>query len=486
MKQNIIIYLQEERTVAGDLFEVLQKLLMSNFPNENVSVAIGKLFKGQKVIYVGQMYLEGEDVNYIIMSYPKYLPLPTDLHQFIVEGKEIPREYQEAIKIVKKELFLVCKVIEFAEKSIYDESGDFSSRNRKDYSKSVTQISVAEYLLKDYVQQGKYIFTEFLERVNGNGPINWMATMNRSVPLLQDNKIVYTDFVNNCEEENDQSFISVAYAYAILNAYKLFGEILGYSRADIPDMDREDFNEVHAVKYLKGYLSQMFDGRGYMIVKALCAWYESRSEYRVNYFGTNCFEKIWEVVCQKVFNNDESIWQGNMQLPRWTMINSDNKLESYYKSDAISLQPDITCIFEKNFMILDEKYYNPSFKEDHTCEGVPATSDVTKQINYYEQLKACYGNSYRYLNAFLIPLYANTCDWLLKYSGYIKLEHATRLINRIRSRNFEVPKEKVEEGDVRVFSINTTKVYKEFLDGAEEFEIIVNLLMDAEIVGSCV
>ena len=134
---------------------------------------------------------------------------------------------------------------------------------------------------------------------------------------------------------------------------------------------------------------------------------------------------------------------------------------------------------------MDAKYYNPSFKENHTCEGVPGTSDVTKQINYYEQLKTYYGDSYRYLNAFLIPKYADAEDWLLKYSGYIKLEQASRLMNQISSGDYALPKEKVEEHDVRVFSINTTKAYKEFIDETEDFENIVNQLMKGEFSCNC-
>ena len=151
------------------------------------------------------------------------------------------------------------------------------------------------------------------------------------------------------------------------------------------------------------------------------------------------------------------------------------------KGDAITLLPDITCTFDNNFLILDAKYYTPSFRENHKCDGVPATSDVTKQINYYEQLRAFYGDIYQYLNAFLIPLFANSEDWLLQYAGYIKLEHAYELINRIDDGDYSVPNESVDEQDVRVFYINTTKVFKEFLEGTEYFEKIVDSIMSATV-----
>ena len=481
MKQNIIIYLQEEHNIEDkNLLRELQDLLISNFSDDDYSAALSRLLKGKKVIYVGQMFLEGSHSNYIIMSYPKYLSLSVDLHQYTISGQEIPCEYQDAIEVVKKELYLVCQVIEVANKSIYDDYGDFSPHNRKNYSKEVTQISVAEYLLKDYVQNGKYIFTELLECVNGSGPVNWMATINKCSPLIQSNRIIYTDFIHNSEEENNQSYIYIAYVNAIISAYKLFGEILGFSHIDIPDIDANDFNDVQAVKYLKGYLAQMFDGRGYMVIKTLCAWYELKSEFRVSYCGTNCFDRVWEVVCQKVFCNNEELWQGKMMLPRWTMV-LNNNLESYMKGDAITLLPDITCTFDNNFLILDAKYYTPSFRENHKCDGVPATSDVTKQINYYEQLRAFYGDIYQYLNAFLIPLFANSEDWLLQYAGYIKLEHAYELINRIDDGDYSVPNESVDEQDVRVFYINTTKVFKEFLEGTEYFEKIVDSIMSATV-----
>lgn len=479
MKQNIIICLQEERSVEKKLLKELQDLLLDNFKDEDYSTALGRLLKGRKVGYVGQMYLEGDHFNYILMSYPKYLSLPVDLHQYVISGQELPCVYQEAIEIVKRELYLVCQVIELANKSIYDSYGDFSPRNRRSYAKEVTQISVAEYLLKDYVQNGKYVFTELLEMVNGNGPVNWMATINKCNPLIQNNRIVYTDFIHNSEEESNQSFVYIAYINAIMNAYKLFGAILGYSQIDIPDLDSNDFNEVQAAKYLRGYLSQIFDGRGYIVIKALCAWYELKSEFRVSYCGTNCFDRVWEVVCQKVFNNDEQLWQGKMMLPRWTMALCGNHLESYMKSDGITLLPDITCVYENKFFILDAKYYNPSFNNTHKCDGVPATSDVTKQVNYYEQLKAYYGEDYQYLNAFLIPQFTNSEEWLLQYVGYIKMEHAYELANRIDDGDCSVPAESVDERDVRVYFINTTKVFKEFLDGTGYFENIVNSLITA-------
>lgn len=484
MKQNIIIYLQEERSIEKNLLKELQDLLIRNFSDEDYSTALGRLLKGRKVVYVGQMYLEGDRYNYILMSYPKYLSLPIDLHQYRVSGQDIPCDYQDSIEIVKKELYLVCQVIELANKSIYDDYGDFSPRNRKSYAKEVTQISVAEYLLRDYVQNGKYIFTELLEMVNGNGPVNWMSTINKCNPLIQNNRIIYTDFIHNSEEENDQSYVYIAYVNAILSAYKLFGAILGYSQIDIPDLDVNDFNEVQASKYLKGYLSQMFDGRGYIVIKALCAWYELKSEFRVSYCGTNCFDRVWEVVCQKVFNNNEDLWQGKMMLPRWTMSFSGNTLESYMKSDGITLLPDITGIYNQRFYILDAKYYNPSFEDNHKCDGVPATSDVTKQLNYYEQLKSFYGTDYQYLNAFLIPKFMNNDEWLLQYSGYIKMEYAFELSDRIDNGDYSVPDESIDEGDVRVYFINTTKVFKEFLDDTGYFENIVESLFDAKVSDS--
>lgn len=481
MKQNIIIYLQEERNIEKGLMKKLQDLLIRNFNDEDYSTALGRLLKGRKVVYVGQMYLEGDQHNYVLMSYPKYLSLPTDLHQYTISGQDIPCECQDSIEIVKKELYLVCQVIELANKSIYDDCGDFSPRNRKNYSKQVTQISVAEYLLRDYVQNGKYIFTELLEMVNGNGPVNWMSTINKCNPLIQNNRIIYTDFIHNSEVENDQSYVYIAYVNAIMSAYKLYGAILGYSQIDIPDLEHNDFNEVQATKYLKGYLSQMFDGRGYIVIKALCAWYELKSEFRVSYCGTNCFDRVWEAVCQKVFNNNEDLWQGKMMLPRWTMSFSGNNLESYMKSDGITLLPDITCVQNQKFYILDAKYYNPSFGDNHKCDGVPATSDITKQVNYYEQLKAFYGTDYQYLNAFLIPQFMNSEEWLMRYAGYIKMEHAYELSNRIDRGDYSVPDEEVNEGDVRIFFINTTKVFKEFLEWTGYFESISDSIFSATV-----
>lgn len=485
MKQNVIIYLQEERNVEKKLLRELQDLLIHNFSDEDYSTALGKLLKGKKVVYVGQMYLEGNQSNYIIMSYPKYLSLPVDLHQYVITGQKISSEYQDAIEVVKKELYLVCQVIEIANKSSYDSYGDFSPNNRKNYTKEVTQISVAECLLKDYVQNGKYIFTELLECLDGNGPVNWMATINKFSPLIQNNKIIYTDFIHNSEAENNQSYIYVAYVNAIVSAYKLFGEILGFSYIDTPDIDACDFNETQAVKYLKSYLSQMYDGRGYMVIKALCAWYELKSEFRVDYCGTNCFDRVWEIVCQKVFCNNEELWQGKMLLPRWTIASTEGDLTSYMKSDAFTLLPDITCIFDCNFLILDAKYYTPKFLDTHKCDGVPATSDVTKQINYYEQLKRYYGDTYNYLNAFLIPLFANDKNWLLQYIGYIKMEHANDLINRIDNGDYSVPTENIDETDVKMFYINTSKVFKEFLDGTEYFEKIVDSIVIATASNEC-
>ena len=85
------------------------------------------------------------------------------------------------------------------------------------------------------------------------------------------------------------------------------------------------------------------------------------------------------------------------------------------------------------------------------------------------------------MNAFLIPLFANSEDWLLQYAGYIKLEHAYELINRIDDGDYSVPNESVDEQDVRVFYINTTKVFKEFLEGTEYFEKIVDSIMSATV-----
>ncbi len=296
---------------------------------------------------------------------------------------------------------------------------------------------------------------------------------------------IYTDFIHNSEAENNQSYIYVAYVNAIVSAYKLFGEILGFSYIDTPDIDACDFNETQAVKYLKSYLSQMYDGRGYMVIKALCAWYELKSEFRVDYCGTNCFDRVWEIVCQKVFCNNEELWQGKMLLPRWTIASTEGDLTSYMKSDAFTLLPDITCIFDCNFLMLDAKYYTPKFLDTHKCDGVPATSDVTKQINYYEQLKRYYGDTYNYLNAFLIPLFANDENWLLQYIGYIKMEHANDLINRIDNGDYSVPAENIDETDVKMFYINTSKIFKEFLDGTEYFEKIVDSIVIATASNEC-
>lgn len=78
----------------------------------------------------------------------------------------------------------------------------------------------------------------------------------------------------------------------------------------------------------------------------------------------------------------------------------------------------------------------------------------------------------------------NNDEWLLQYSGYIKMEYAFELSDRIDNGDYSVPDESIDEGDVRVYFINTTKVFKEFLDDTGYFENIVESLFDAKVSDS--
>ena len=360
-------------------------------------------FNNHQFTFVGVYY--SVNTNCTVIGYPKYLP------EHLVD-KDIPA--------IVSHMNLICRVVEQAkqhlDRTLIDDSYSFYAYGANKEHQYVNRYTLATTILQDYMTYGIYYNKLLQVARNGNGPIQWHTTIQKTTPLF-DYDVVYLDMFHRTSRQDFSQLITHLHIWIVRQCARLLQGIGQYLDLELPDLNMkfDDINLSQFKPYLLSKLSTVFSDREVRLIKALTAWCAISPFYQ-SQMGVISFEKIWEYATKKVFGNIEDTRSGP---PSYFIQNKEFEAHG----DAI---PDILRVFlhakssKAVIGVLDAKYYCPKFySESHIVDGAPANSDIAKQIGYLRYLKQLYPlPSIDFTNAFLFPDTKLTQEHLFEYIGY--------------------------------------------------------------------
>lgn len=311
-----------------------------------------------------------------------------------------------------------------------DSSDEFHLEDVSD-SASVSEISIADYIIKDFLNYGLYqnYYSEL--KPNGNGDTGWQYTVEHVDPFISNGYPIY-DYTYNREILLDvQNKITELHKWAIDYCIKKYGRILGY---DLNTMygDYLEYDNIGShtelLYLIQTELSNIFESRKINLLKALNSllnrYFGSTVKGSLSLYGTSKFDTIWEYVLQKVFKDeyyDEKFankYNRDIFKPIWRDLDG-------FAHNASPIKPDIVRQVDRSLFIFDAKYYNIQYKYKYdndknkklTVIDSPLSYDVLKQMYYKTRLEQEFNRSDNinintYINCFLFPdKRVNKCEF---------------------------------------------------------------------------
>jgi len=287
-------------------------------------------------------------------------------------------------------------------------------------------ISIADFILDDFVQNGYYRKYKHYENLYDSGEIIWDKTINEITPFISRGRPLYLEYYTRGDVEDTSNIILTVHKYVLYCCYKDFGEILSFSDIML-DISSFDINiigsEEFIISVLDKELSNTYVDQRIQLLLALKAYFEEQKgsingDRTIYLYGTRNFQYVWQDICSFIFYNEYKYFKEYIPNPRWS-INPD---EAPIITDTFI--PDIIKTTKNYFFILDAKYYGIAHNdENNKLVNHPGVEDVSKQLLYSVALSSISKNYSNILNVFLFP--KNNLDSLIKPFGIVNLSFIT-------------------------------------------------------------
>lgn len=342
--------------------------------------------------YVGILSLN----NLIICFFPKYY-----------------KRNQEAICL--GEMVRILKVLKKAgsKENITPDYKNYSPFHSSDQNEFV----IADYIIRDYLDNGLYTKENTYLELNQPGEINWHATIDQITPIFSKRQPIYTDTLNHVSYNASAHIITELQKFAVHELLRKYGSLLNYNFKMYEDtVSRvEDLGQQnYLTNVLTKELAQVYTDQKIQLLKLLLTFLNSRftsENSRVYLFGTGYYHTIWERLCGHSFINQVDRYLAALPKPKWNDLAGNQVSADTFVPDMIHYS-----IPDKLLLILDAKYYNLALQGTATLKvsGQPGIGDISKQF-LYEQALHHLGHA-RTLNCFLFP---NLQDEPLQVSGFV-------------------------------------------------------------------
>lgn len=379
----------------GELIKILNKLSLSN---------IVKIVEDEiKFSFVGVLIIE----NIIIYCYPKYM----DSYN---EGK-----FKQVLQVIKK----------------VNKSEDvLGLKTNLILNDSPNILPLLLFFVDDYFIHGLYEATKNITELNSNGRILWKKTINTTFPFIKNNKPYYFELYNKKRVSDYNNYfrqlheIIISECSAILknNHFdKLFGIEL---TPNLTDQTLDNFDDLnHITHMISKERNIQFNTHKLDLLEKMEMYLDNENSFgslnNLNYFGTTNFNIVWEKICCEVFDDMlhtplnqlpitiENDFLDNyknlysiIEKPTWRINNNNIIVENTFL-------PDLITIYNKNFLILDAKYYTIDFGkkgDKYWISGQPGIESIAKQYLYEVVFsKFTKIHNLKVLNSFLFPVDEN-------------------------------------------------------------------------------
>ena len=328
------------------------------------------------------------------------------------------------------EMNIITKAIEFAQLTpITPDEAEFNPVKINPDNSKMLRSNLAEWIVRDFLQNGivaeKIKQTDFRNR----GYSNWSKTVSRIIPTTDGESFFYPKHYHTYHQSNDEILIGQIHRCVVAEAITFLNS-LGRTEIPIPQHNASMLGHLSQYSsFVQKVLNLAYDDKRIHSLRSIYAWCSEYSRFYNQPVGTKSFELVWERCLRYVFDNvSENRIKGDFTFDN-PVYHIEKKAYKLEKSNGI---PDIIYIDEnkpadeKNYMLLDAKYYLGQINNDK-IEGVPAYHDVSKQLYYYDILCSYGLKAQNGVNAFVMPVHKLKGDgesildgekWF-KYIGYV-------------------------------------------------------------------
>lgn len=249
----------------------------------------------------------------------------------------------------------------------------------------ISEIAVADYLLRDFIDHGIYQKRREEVLLNTSGEVNWDQTISALDPIISKGQPIYHDLYNYTNITEEFNVIAEVHKWAIKYCLRKYSDILEYNISFQED-SVDELNNIADTAQLLGVIERelrvkYIDREINLLENLHKLIYKKGKNLNSNFniYGTGYFHTVWEQVCSYSFNNKKERYSKHIPKPAW----KNNEGRIVYKD---TIDPDVlaTNNDETAFFVLDAKYYNYQMHESPSTalSGNPGVGDVSKQILY--------------------------------------------------------------------------------------------------------
>ncbi len=398
--------------------------------------------------------------NHVFCCYPKY-----------IDNNDSPKEH------LKLCLNAIRKYNSSAEQLVrlYNWNGEGQTFNR---------LAISLYILNDYYENGIYSAQKEIIETNGMGEINWDKTINETFALLKDNRPYYFDLQTINSQENDLDFIKQLHKCIITECseYLENNDLLDFfdiAPAAISTQKKDDFGSTEYIQHrLEKAINSEFITKKQNLLKTLYAYIaelnSNSTASTLSLYGTNSFNLVWEEALRSTLNNvlDKPVINGKTPRSLIEKVRWENNSQGVCYSRE-SLEPDIICIEDGKFIILDAKYYNVEWGRNASGQleirHQPGVQDIVKQFAYQkafgEHIKDGFSQT---ANVFLVPQKGIGNESAGKVKGKVKSMGYAQMETLQKNEDFPL-------SPIQILEINAGYVFENYLQGRQCQEILAEI-----------
>jgi len=371
--------------------------------------------KRYSIEYIKNLGITEEDIDQLIMDRVCNRFIDSSLLNFnfvgIISNRDsvvsvLPKYCNEEDDdiVKKKETIQIIKVLKKYALNVTIDTGDLNYLSHNVNGTFVSELALADYIIKDYISYGIYAKNHDEIMLNESGEIYWEDTIDLINPYMSRNKVYYSDTYNIVNLNDPYEYITRIHKWAIMLCLDRYSEVLGYSAtisADYNENIEHLGNTEVILSLLQNEIQNVYSDRKIGLLKALFMLISMKYTWTnkvYTLFGKTKFEQVWEDVCSEVMDNDYYNYKQYIPKPKW----KNSEAEFY---SIKTLEPDILRSINYNgtnmFFIMDAKYYDIEFIKGK-LNNAPGVSDIIKQI-FYEQALKEFIKDHRIVNIFLFP-----------------------------------------------------------------------------------
>lgn len=233
-----------------------------------------------------------------------------------------------------------------------------------------SRITTAIKIMEDYKTYGYIRRDVEISSKSKKGRIDWAATVNKTIPTINHNKVIYDDPIIRCSMVDNENIVYRLHKYVVSQCIHMWGWLFGIREVRDSSINLKLNDIKDALYLLTKELRNVYVQREINVINMMIAYLTAQAgndkKLCKEILGTQYFSFIWEAICGYLFNNKYPMLKRLVPQPEW---------QSDVVGGRISQRPDIFTTREKYLYIIDAKYYNYKM-------NLPGWHDVVKQLFY--------------------------------------------------------------------------------------------------------